>query len=74
MLIAMKLLTLTSTLTLTLTPTLTKGGGPKTTNKLLVGLALGLRPLSPRWVHDCLRKGEWPNPKPNPNPNPKPEP
>jgi hypothetical protein len=41
-----------------------KGGGPKTTNKLLVGLALGLVPLAPRWVHDCLRKGEWLSPTP----------
>ena len=42
-----------------------KGGSPKTTNKLLVGLALGLLPLAPRWVHDCLRKGEWLPPAPS---------
>lgn len=36
-----------------------KGKGPKVTMKLFFGLALGLRPLRPAWVHACLRERRW---------------
>ena len=38
---------------------LAEGDPIKVTMKLLFGLAFGLRPLKPAWVHDSLKKHEW---------------
>lgn len=39
-----------------------KGKAVKSTMKVFHGLSLGLMPLRPSWVHECLRQGQWTTP------------